>query len=411
MKFERNVLHRDLYFYLLIGIIASLPFSMFFNVQWNSIFVILLLLNWLLEGDFRKKLDTLLHKKIIWVFISLYLVNLISILYSENKINTTHELTVKLPLLIFPIILASSSLLTKSRLNVLLMVFIVSIVIASLFTFRKGLNVVSFENFEKLNLLILHRPYFGMYILLALYTIVYVFKIEGQVLKRLFILFVLSYLLFFLYFIKTKMAYINILGTILLIVTIILVKKKQIWGILLLYTVISISVIYLYQSNSKIQKLSQKIIAGKLVSFDEYGSNIANSVNLRLISWFCSVDIMQSDSFNWWIGVGAGDVVDSLVDCYEDKNEFLFKNKLNAHSQYLDQLLGSGIIGMIILLLNIAIPFTISIRKNSYLYTYFILIFAITCFTEVVLSRQAGVVFYALFNSLFCFHLVQDNIK
>jgi O-antigen ligase len=100
---------------------------------------------------------------------------------------------------------------------------------------------------------------------------------------------------------------------------------------------------------------------------------------------------------NWPIGVGTGDSKIELIKEYElDKYDGEY---YNAHNEYLQTGISVGFIGWIILVLNFCMPFLT--KPFNALHICFVLLFALSCLTESMLSTQKGVVFYALFQSLF----------
>ena len=134
-----------------------------------------------------------------------------------------------------------------------------------------------------------------------------------------------------------------------------------------------------------------------------------SSANLRVIKWKSALEVFQS---NFLVGVGTGDVNEELVKEYTRKNFYWgIRDKYNAHNQYLEIAIALGIVGLVVWLLNLAVPFYNSLIAKEYLYTEFIFIFSLSCLTESMLCAQKGVVFYAFFNSLFLFQLMPKAIK
>ena len=102
-------------------------------------------------------------------------------------------------------------------------------------------------------------------------------------------------------------------------------------------------------------------------------------------------------------GVGTGDAKDILKNKYKDKSlEYFYNREYNAHNQYLQILLTLGIPGIAVFVSGLLYAFFISIKKRYFLYIVFLIIFGLNILTESMLERQAGVVFYAVFNALLC---------
>jgi hypothetical protein len=75
----------------------------------------------------------------------------------------------------------------------------------------------------------------------------------------------------------------------------------------------------------------------------------------------------------------------------------------DPHSQYFWEWLCFGILGVGLLVAILLVHFAKAIRSKDHLYLYLMILLSITFATESFLSRQQGVVFYALFTSLFFF--------
>lgn len=96
-------------------------------------------------------------------------------------------------------------------------------------------------------------------------------------------------------------------------------------------------------------------------------------------------------------GYGAGDYREHLVDTYSD-NDFTdaADHRLNAHNQYLESLLSSGIFGLVSLIAMLAMPLLVAFLQRS---RYFWLIAILTVIVaanflfESMLERQMGLLF------------------
>jgi O-antigen ligase len=80
-----------------------------------------------------------------------------------------------------------------------------------------------------------------------------------------------------------------------------------------------------------------------------------------------------------------------------------FEHQLNAHNEYYQVFISLGIIGFILLLVTLYFPFIFAFRTGNTIYLLFLLIVVLNFLTESMFETQAGVMFYAFFNSLLCF--------
>lgn len=123
----------------------------------------------------------------------------------------------------------------------------------------------------------------------------------------------------------------------------------------------------------------------------------------RLYIWNASIKIFKK---NFLLGVGTGDVDNQLLEEYKIEGaKYFIKNPSNTHNQYLDYLVRFGIIGSILILLSAIFFFKIAIASNKEIYFAFLLLVGLCCFTENILNRQFGIVFFFFFNSLFLFNI------
>lgn len=133
-----------------------------------------------------------------------------------------------------------------------------------------------------------------------------------------------------------------------------------------------------------------------------------NSVYVRKMILETDLTLLKH---NWLTGVGPGRVLHSLQERF-----FFFSLDHNTdvshydpHNEYLNEWLGFGLAGILLLISILVIHLYRSIHDRNQLYIYFLIILVTTFFTETVLARQEGVIFYALFTSLFFFSSSRKN--
>jgi len=126
-----------------------------------------------------------------------------------------------------------------------------------------------------------------------------------------------------------------------------------------------------------------------------------NSFNIRLGIIKCSAELIKE---NWLWGVGPGNVQTYLNECYDTVSKSVYEGKnYNTHNQFLDYWAGLGIIGPLILL-SILIYISIkNYRQNQPLVMCISIFFIVAMLTENLLSRQNGIVAFAFFIGLYFF--------
>lgn len=100
-------------------------------------------------------------------------------------------------------------------------------------------------------------------------------------------------------------------------------------------------------------------------------------------------------------GTGTGDVRDELNRAYETNGLMaLQKRNYNAHNQYLETLIGVGILGLLSLLSIFFLSFIGGIKKRDILLPVFVVMVLFFLLFESMLERKAGGDFIALFLAL-----------
>ncbi len=138
------------------------------------------------------------------------------------------------------------------------------------------------------------------------------------------------------------------------------------------------------------------------------GSIANNSLSERKMIFHTDLSLLQH---YWLTGVGPGRLLTMLQAHYM----FLslqtehFTGSFDPHNQYLAIWLSFGILGIALFVSVLAVQFVRAVKRKDYLYLYLLIILTVTFATESVLYRQQGVVFYAVFTSLFFFGVRQKQ--
>ena len=123
-----------------------------------------------------------------------------------------------------------------------------------------------------------------------------------------------------------------------------------------------------------------------------------NSINIRIGIYQCALDIIKKNPI---IGLGIGDVQDELNKCYTRYNTDAYVTITNSHNYFLNVLLVAGIVGLIVFLYMFYIFFKFGILDRNFIYICFLLSMCIGMLFENVLSRNHGVIFFAVLNTVF----------
>lgn len=151
----RVKVHQYIYFVGLCIIAFFLPLSEYIS----NAAVLLIISNFLIELNYKKKLKKLIENKSIIIFLLLFFVSLIWLITTDNFEFASRDIRIKLPLLALPVILGSSEALSKRRLNFISFVFILGVLgstLAGLLSYFELIPVSNPDNVRNLSIFVSH---------------------------------------------------------------------------------------------------------------------------------------------------------------------------------------------------------------------------------------------------------------
>ena len=509
----KQKIHQAVYIFAIAILIIGLPLSKFLM----SVSQIILAANWLLEGDLKNKFHQFLKNKAALVLSSLLVLHILGLSYSSDLSYGLHDIRIKAPLLVMPLILSTSPPVSRDIFIGFLRIFLGALLIASIismliltdtFIHRKVVDI------RDISIFISHIR-FGLLLCLGIFTGLYLFLTTDRVgLKWIYAGFML-WTLIFLVIMESMTGLSALFITLFALIMIkgIVPQSKFIrWTRLLLGACVLIVVVYLYKIFVTVPKtiIHKFTLLEKTARGNDYHSDSSyhqtengyliwinyspeemeetwnkrsrinydgkdlkgNAISATLIRFLASkglnkdaiavnslteeevraiergvanVNYMNVSSLpgrvheilweielyrntgeanghsltqrfeywktayaiiknNLWLGVGTGDVEKAFTDQYERSHSLLSARwRLRAHNQYLSIAVGMGIIGFIWFLITLIYPMYRLGMQHNYLYIAFLVIALVSFFTEDTLETQAGVTFFAFFNSFFLF--------
>ncbi len=124
---SRKHVHVFIFKFGLAALICCLPLSYYLM----SIAQFLLALNWLVEGDYKRKLDLLRKNPAIFLFASLFLVYCTGFVHSENSMHALDRIKNALPVLLLPLVIGTSEKLSDKYIKTLFVLFGIAILCAA----------------------------------------------------------------------------------------------------------------------------------------------------------------------------------------------------------------------------------------------------------------------------------------
>ncbi|MEZ4809854.1 MAG: O-antigen ligase family protein [Allomuricauda sp.] len=228
----------------------------------------------------------------------------------------------------------------------------------------------------------IHPGYFALILVLFLSTVINGEFLEALRKSRIIFFLVVSALLLFLVETSSRMGF----AALFLILALSLFRKrgtKEKW----IYAVVFFTLFFILL---KFDYLTSKF--QKLVDAD------GNIVFERYFRWKEILNVFLSKG-NIFFGEGTGDVYGIYHQAYANGN---FKQALvenyNAHNEYLELLVGNGVLGLFIYLATLA-HFVVTTKLRGAAMAFLILI-AMFSFTESFLVRSKGVMIFAFFYPL-----------
>ncbi len=405
----KNSAHILIYYYLFLLLAFLLPLY----ERAVPLVVILIVVNWSVEGRFTWKFHQCLHNKrslFILSFSLLFLLYAFSLVYSDNLRMGALELQTELSLLVFPVIFATidREAFAGEKAGHIFLAFFAGCLLSSLVL----LGDASFRYIESLNpnefiytklAAGKHPSYFSMYISLTIAIVInYILGRWGSLTYnlRVMLILLLVYLSFIVLLLCSKAGIIALIIVFLVFIAYSFRRKAlTVPGVIISILAVTFTVTAFYLFPPTMGRLGRAI--GALHHYENIESDNTESTAERILIWKSAFEACMEKPLT---GHGIGDVKEDLSVIYQ-KNQVqqAFRLNLNAHNQYLQTFLAIGLPGMLILILSLVLPFILSARRKNVLFAVFLLIIGSNFLFESMLCRQAGVVFYAFFNVFFIY--------
>ena len=385
------------------------------NPRWAGAVIILLSFFWIMEGGHAEKFNGWKSNYPLVGFILFFSLYPVSLLYTEHFDNGLFNIEKHLSYLFVPLVVLTSTT-SKQAISWALGIFSYSLVFLLVFCFLVALHgfYVTGETQVLINEIVVSRfQYYGLASAMPGWHPTYVAMYAN---------FALAYL-----FLKTlnhwneigpSIKFINIgsiiviivsvlflssfMGIMVLIITVIfcafyaLVKFRRKRAIILSIVLISGVAIGVFALDNRISDSIKDLLNDKMEATDEQSER--NTLTIRLAKWSTSIDIIKS---NIIFGVGPGDAPFELYEMYKIRgHDYLAEHKYNPHNQYLEILLSFGLIGFMIFIFLYGNFLKLALKGKNVLLLILLIIIGLTGFTESILERQQGVLFFSFFMPL-----------
>lgn len=352
---------------------------------------------------FFKKKEREFNFKDFFKLSSLFSILFLSIFYTGSFYFPVDKIETSLSLFIIPLsfYLIGSNSIRNSHNRLFIESFILSTTILSIasicYYYFNNLFKNDYFKVNSFRKLILEIPivndhpiYISLYLAITILFSVSIFSKINR--NKKYILILINFInVFHLFLLSSKGIIIAVLISVALLL---MLKLRNRWTKLILISCIFgffvLSLVYFPNIKRRFKELAIKTTYTEL--------KINNSTSIRLNVYKCAIEKIKKNPILGY-GWGKGDIM--LRECYKEKSEYLYKEKLNSHNQYLDFYLNGGIIAILVLIFFLNQELIISIKEKKYLFTSIIVLFVIQMLSENILNRQSGVIVFIFIISLF----------
>src|SRR4030043_91700 len=163
--------YRNIYLIGIAALAASLPLSIFTT----SVAEIILVANWLIERNFKEKWQIIKSRKSLLIIGSIYLIHLIGLINTQDFNYAFHDLKIKLPLLVLPLVIGTSPALERIQLKWMLVFFTCAVLAGTIISASVLFNIVpyQFSDVREISLFVDHIR-FSLLINIAIFSLLYI---------------------------------------------------------------------------------------------------------------------------------------------------------------------------------------------------------------------------------------------
>lgn len=165
--------HRKLYIFGLFILALGLPLSAILT----SVSQFILLGTWIIEGNFREKLSKFKKNKLLQVMLLLPLLHILWLLNTTDFAYALHDLKIKIPLLLFPLVLGTIKPINTSELKWVLSTFVAGVFMGTAVSIGvyTGIYKVEYTDIRSISIFISHIR-FGLMVVMSLLILAYYSK-------------------------------------------------------------------------------------------------------------------------------------------------------------------------------------------------------------------------------------------
>jgi O-antigen ligase len=400
-------------FYLILAILSTLTIP---ALNLNSYFILLLVGVTLLAGDIKQSFLTAWKEDFFRACLLLFLVYLAGAFYSYDLKRGFQDVEQRAGLVVIPFILCSQKLnkaVNWRRVmfpySILLVLMSLSCLVIAAVRFIQSGETHFFFYHELVSPYRQHAVYFSVFVFMTL-----VFLLEEKNAHDLYRYSLLYYLItacFIVFLILLSSKLVLILFMLYTLSWLFRQRKIRLkWYFYVITSITGIAVVTFTNNPVKARFMNAANIDFKKFTAKDLHAAYFNGIEFRLVQWKLVIEILN-EKRRWLIGVSSADAQTILNEKYKDykfyEGDPVKGDKgyldYNVHNQYLQCLLQSGIVGLVVFLIVCYSLLRLSIKKKYAELIPCVTLFLLFCLTESVLQTQIGIISFTLFPLLIYF--------
>ena len=368
-----------------------------------SIFTALLILLWILEGNFQEKIKLLFNNKVVIAIMAFLCINFISLFWSDDVVSSLNYIRTYWYML--PMIALFTSL-KKEYISKVLTAFIFGMFISEIIAYGVFFEIWEFKNVTPENPTpFMHHIEYSIF--LAFSALVLLSRIfnEGDIKSKLMYLFFFITMTGNLFLTAGRTGQIAFILALFILALVSFKNKLKAFIISICLSVLMLGVAYQF-SDTFHQRV--EIAQSNVENVIKQG-DYCSSWGRRIGAYITAKDIVAQSPV---LGVGIIDNMDEFRKLVDDKYPEMgcIKELQHMHNQYLQILTQLGFVGLLIFLVIFYTIGTIHLEKGEFYYikyTYLtVLLFALI--PEVLLHRAFSLTLFSLIIGLL---LAQERIE
>ena len=389
---------KSTYFQMGYNLPLLIAFFLPFGINY-AIFIIVWTVFFFAFDDVKVGMKRMLQNKWTYVLLAFFLIHAFGYFFSVNKEGALSAIEIKLSFLAFPILIGASNY-NELQIKKIIISFVSGCVLVSMIDIFRACYLYFFQDFNAFFYTefsyFMHPSYFAMYLIFAQLIILLFYPKWLSHLSNVNIKIGFMSVVFLatIFLCSSKMGLITAFLLLPLTFCVILFIKgyKKVIIALVIGLMISIGIAYkLFPTPFERIEQAFKVTA----STETIDKTDAESTAVRILIWKESIKLIET---NFVFGTTAGDANDKLVHAYEREGlAGALRKKLNAHNQFLQSFIGTGVIGFVLLLLMTVGSMIFGFIKKNYILSLFSILMIFNFLVESMLQAQAGFIFFAFF--------------